>query len=378
MEKRDLIEVSEIIKSLNTKNIKIKVVDDNIELYSINNKLDEELRNKIRKNKKQLIQILQSSQSGFYKPIKVCEKKEYYQLSPAQNRLYFIWQLDQYSLNYNMTEAFPIYKIEIEELKNLFYKIIYKHDIFRTYFKTINNLSYQIISKHISNEIEYISCSLNNVKDEIIKFRKPFDLHNGPLVRLALIDIESDYNFIVIDMHHIISDGISMEILKKEFINILSNNESKNNKISYKDYSEWYYKYRTLGKLDSQLNYWKNVFLDNTPPLELPTDFKRPEHFNFKGKNIYIEIDNHLYRELKNLCHEYKISLSNLVFSLLNILFYIYTQQKDIIIGNIISGRNNHELSNVIGLFLNILPIKTHINAESKFKDFCSQVYYAR
>lgn len=304
-------------------------------------------------------------------PIKKAYKKEYYELSSAQQRLFFIQEMDKSSVAYNIPFSLLIEgNLDIKRLNDLFNYIINRHESLRTYFKIIDGKPVQIIKENIDFSIDYYD-SKDLDKDRLIKsFLRPFDLAKAPLLRVNLIKIESKKYVLAIDMHHIISDGVSMNIIRNEFISYYQGEKIDEIKIQYKDYSEWQNRSISPGQLKLQKNYWIDQYRGVIPTLKLPIDVIENKEFNLEDGEISFTLDEGITAKLKKIASEEGVTLFMLFLAIYNVLLSKLSKQNDIIIGTPVAGRRHENLHNVIGMFVNTLAIRSHPQGEKSFKEF--------
>ncbi|UCH97645.1 MAG: AMP-binding protein, partial [Candidatus Aminicenantes bacterium] len=180
-----------------------------------------------------------------YVSIEPVEKKEYYCLSSAQNRLYFLQQFDPQGMSYNLTRQVHWQKeIEIEKLEKIFKQLIFRHESLRTSFKIVEGEPVQVVYDEVDFEIEYYESGRpgHDSAEKVIRdFVRPFDLSRAPLMRAKLIKTGEKQYILLIDMHHIITDGTAQDVLIKEFITLYSPGEEKlpRLRLQYKDYAQW-------------------------------------------------------------------------------------------------------------------------------------------
>ncbi|MCP5053523.1 MAG: hypothetical protein GY940_40530, partial [bacterium] len=189
-----------------------------------------------------------------YAAIPPVEEKEYYPLSPAQKRLYVLHQMETGSTNYNIPRLVIVGShIDRDQLTETFKQLIHRHESLRTSFGTINQEPVQIVYGHVDFKVRYSQVNNPvNVNDLI----RPFDLTRAPLLRVSLIPLEDQRHLLAADMHHIISDGVSMEILIREFATLYMGNDLAPLKVQYKDYSRWQNNRVQSAQAKIQENYW--------------------------------------------------------------------------------------------------------------------------
>ena len=231
--------------------------------------------------------FIENTEKSKYSKIEKAIVKDHYKLSSAQKRLFFLYEFDKASLAYNMPQVAKLEgKIDRERLNNAFNKLIARHESLRTSFEVINDEAVQKISDQINFEIEYFHSDENEVQQVIKDFIRPFDLSKAPLIRAGLIETSPEEHILMVDMHHIITDGISQGILIKDFMALYNNEELPELKLQYKDYAEWQQSEGQQEKIAKQKAFWLNEFADELTTLELPTDFKRPSIKSYEGDAV--------------------------------------------------------------------------------------------
>ncbi|MCK5055225.1 MAG: amino acid adenylation domain-containing protein, partial [Candidatus Aminicenantes bacterium] len=228
-----------------------------------------------------LASYINQTEKSKYSGLKAAKVKEYYPLPPAQKRLYVLQQMEPDSRAYNMPAVLSMEgKIDREKFEQVFKKLIARHESLRTSFTMIDEQPVQKIHKpeDIEFKIEdYEPTPPLYSTDEVIdRFIRPFDLTQAPLLRAGLINIETENNILLVDMHHIISDGSSLALFIKEFISIYKGEELPPLAYRYKDYSEWVNSDKGENVFKEQETFWLEQFAGTIPVLHLPLDYPRP------------------------------------------------------------------------------------------------------
>ncbi|MCU0289164.1 MAG: amino acid adenylation domain-containing protein, partial [Acidobacteria bacterium] len=318
-----------------------------------------------------------------YISIEPIEKKEYYLLSSAQKRLYILHQMDQQSVGYNMP-SFSVLEGEVYEDKfeNTFKQLISRHESLRTSFHMINDEPVQRIHDEVEFAIEYLATeSTENTERKIHHsafsvhhFIRAFDLSRAPLLRVALLKENEDRHILMIDMHHIISDGTSMNIAVKDFMALYQAEDLPKLRVQYKDFSEWQNNEKQKESIKKQEHFWVNEFVGELPILELPTDYVRPAIQSFEGSRIPFEIDENSTEVLKKLTVETDITLYMLLLSIYTVFLSKISNQEDIVIGSPTAGRRHVDLEKIIGMFVNTLALRNFPSGEKTFAGFLYEV----
>ncbi|WP_038276373.1 condensation domain-containing protein, partial [Ruminiclostridium papyrosolvens] len=203
--------------------------------------------------------------------------------SPAQQRLYMVAQIDETGIAYNLPCVYEIKgMIEVERFENAAKGLVRRHEILRTSFAMVNGEPVQTISKDAHVALEFVNAEKEEI-DEILKgFVRPFDLSRAPLMRVMVINTGDNSSLLLLDMHHIIADGISMNVLLDELSCLYGNCTLPELRVQFKDYCEW------LKTVDTtaQGEYWKEMFSDEVPVLNMPLDYRRPSVQSFRGRAV--------------------------------------------------------------------------------------------
>ncbi|MDP4143546.1 MAG: amino acid adenylation domain-containing protein [Bacillota bacterium] len=306
-------------------------------------------------------------------PIK--EDREYYPLSSAQKRIYALNQLDKNNINYNITQVVAVEgNIDIERVKEAFNTLVKRHEALRTSFKMYDGELVQKINECSEVSFSYKEAVEEDIDGIIESFIAPFDLNKAPLFRASLIKTNNKKYYIILDIHHIISDGISIGILMKEFIQIYSNEKLSEHRLSYRDYAVWQNENINAEKINKQKEYWLNEFKGNIPLLNMPTDFRRPSKQEFNGNSILFKINSEVTSNLKSLSRHTNTTLYMVLMSAFNVLIHKYSKQEEVVIGTVASGRNFDSLKDVIGMFVNTLSIKSKIYTDESFSNYLMRI----
>ncbi|MDQ1355345.1 MAG: hypothetical protein QG657_5655 [Acidobacteriota bacterium] len=301
------------------------------------------------------------------------EKKEHYVLSSAQKRMYILQQMDIKGIGYNMSRGMVLEgDVDMERLESAVKNLIERHDAFRTSFHMTNNDVVQVIHDNVAFEIEknLVSPGEGYIKE----FIRPFDLSHAPLLRIGLVKIAGKRYLLIIDMHHIISDGISIEILVHEFTTLYLGEKLPSINLQYKDYAEWQNRLKQEENLLMQKAYWRKEFEGEIPVLELPTDYSRPAVQSFEGDTAAFSVRREIVESLHLFALETGTTLYMVLMALYNILLAKLGAQEEIIIGTPIGGRRNADLEKVIGVFVNTLPLRNYPVGERIFANFLEEV----
>ncbi|MEK4044428.1 amino acid adenylation domain-containing protein [Paenibacillus sp. FSL H8-0048] len=304
------------------------------------------------------------------------EKKDVYPLSAAQKRLLLLYKLDEESLAYNLPVSLVIEgSLDSERLNRAIVKVIDNHEVFRTTFEMQEGKWVQRIHENFDFRLQYVADPVQDIEKIISDFIMPFNLEKGPLFRAMVIKREDSKHIFVMDCHHIVSDGTTMGILAQEIIDGYIGAPVNKPELQYKDYAEWHNRRLESEDISRQRKYWLDIFGDgNLPQLLLPLDKNRPEIQTYKGSRLNCRINQELAEGLKDLSLQTGSTLYMVMLAAYNVLLYKYTNQQDIIIGSPVTGRSHVKLENMMGVFINSLPMRNYPSGDKKFIDFLLEV----
>jgi len=305
------------------------------------------------------------------------KKASYYAASSAQTRTYYASNIAGLnSTLYNISGGLILDKMpNISKLQNAFNKLLERHSSLRTYFEIHDNKVVQIVEDSLNFKLSSDSNAIEEkqIKSVFNEFVKPFDLSKAPLFRAKIVKLDNEKAFLMIDMHHIISDGTSLSILVNDVCKLYNDEELPALKIDYKDYAVWENTKINNGDLKESEDYWLNKFKSEVPVLNLPTK-TRPAVQSFEGDKVYSEIDKLTTEKLNVLAKNLGITPYMILLSAYYILLSRYTSQEDIVVGTPIVNRDSSELYNIVGMFVNSLPLRATIDSTLSFKTFLNQI----
>jgi amino acid adenylation domain-containing protein len=321
---------------------------------------------------KQLMQFIKGSATDTHHSIEPAPIKDYYPLSPAQRRIYFQQQSKLDATAYNNPMAVNLEgELDRGTLEQAFRQLILRHESFRTSFHMEEETPVQKIHRDVKFEIESFD---EQADPETVQqqFLRPFDLAAAPLLRVGLLKTAPRHHRLMVDMHHIVSDGTSLALFIKEFITLYTGNPLPPLKLQYKDFSEWWH--RRKEHIKQQGEYWKNQFKEGIPPLNIPTDFKRPPIQDFIGGTIAFQLEAEHLEALKKLALQQEVSQYILLLSIYNVFLSKLTEQTDIAVGTVLAGRRHTDLEPVVGMFINTLVLRNNPQKEKTFVGFLQDV----
>ncbi|HBE18544.1 MAG TPA: non-ribosomal peptide synthetase [Cyanobacteria bacterium UBA11149] len=310
-------------------------------------------------------------------------------LSFTQTKLWFLDQLTPNSATYNIPDAERFKGVlNLQALSESLLEIIRRHESLRSTFTSVDGEPSQIISETINFTLPVIN--LENIsaaarEEEASRLtteeaQEPFNLAIGPLVRAKVLRLASDDHILLLTLHHIISDGWSLGILRQELAALYEAFSSGKPSplpelpIQYPDFTVWQRSWLEGEILASQLDYWKEQLGGQLPVLELPTDYPRPPIQTYSGKQQSLLLSPELSSGIKQLSQKSGVTLFMTLLAAFYILLFRYSRQEDIIIGTPVAGRNRLEIEGLIGFFVNTLALRTNLGGNPSFEELLERV----
>ncbi|WDF48936.1 amino acid adenylation domain-containing protein [Paenibacillus sp. KACC 21273] len=304
----------------------------------------------------------------------------YYPVSTAQHRLLLVQEIGGASLAYHMPMIVQLYGVlDQQKLTQAFKQLIQRHESLRTSFPQEDGKRVQQIHslEEIAFEVTYHNSQQKTdaIIDELITaFMVPFIIEKAPLMRVQVIQFNEQEHLLMLDIHHLISDGLSMERLTTEFIQLYSGESLPPLSIQYKDYAVWQQHQLTEGHWKDQEKFWLNTLQGELPVLQLATDFLRPSVQQFDGERFSATLDRSLLRSMKQLAIQQGCTMYMVLLSAYYILLHKYTDQQDLIVGTPVAGRSYSTLQPLIGMFVNTLPLRQYPSGDKAVAAFLQEV----
>ncbi|WP_029946625.1 condensation domain-containing protein, partial [Bacillus subtilis] len=300
---------------------------------------------------------LMSLKEHAFTQIEPADQRDVYPLSFSQKRLYALHQLADDSTGYNMPAVLELRgNLNRQRLRSVLTELVNRHEALRTVFVLDRDEPVQIIYPEIAFDLKELEMESEQMLESAIEtFIKPFDLSSGPLFRACVITMGNNRGFLLLDMHHIIADGVSMSTLVQEFTDLYCGKELPALNLHYKDFAVWQQEKYPKELYKKQEAYWLGQLGGSLPTLELPLDKTRPRLPDFSGGTIEVNIDKDMADELHRLMAETGTTLYMILLAVYSILLSKLSGQEDIVVGSPAAGRPHADLERVIGMFVNTL-----------------------
>jgi hypothetical protein len=310
-------------------------------------------------------------------------------LSFAQQRLWFLHQMDPSNAAYNMPLAFRLSgQLEVEALQWSLDEIVRRHEILRTTFDVLDQGPAQLVAATgdlplAVTDFSSLPPPVSELEAEMLateETQQPFDLVSGPLVRARLMRLGPNEHVLLVTMHHIISDGWSQTVLLNELGALYEaavagrTSPLPELSIQYADFAEWQREWLQGEVLDQQLEYWRKHLTGAPPLLELPTDRPRPAMQSFNGARQSFVLSRDLSARLMELSRREDATPFMTFLAAFYVLLYRSTGETDIVVGTPVANRNRRELESLIGFFVNTLALRVDLSGNPTFRELLARV----
>ena len=383
--------IEEFLLDISSLDIKLKIDGERLYCNAPEGQLTPELSVQLRERKTEILEFLNNNfvSNSTYSPIDPVPRDTNLPLSFAQQRLWFINQLEPNSTAYNFPLSLRLTgALNVAALEQSLNKIVQRHETLRTTFESVNGHPTQVINPTFTLNLSIVDLQEYPTKKQeaevlrlaIQETQLLFNLAQGPLLRATLLHLSEQQYVLLFTMHHIVSDGWSIGLLVKE---ITAHYEAfckgkpsplSDLPIQYADFAVWQRQWLQGEVLESQISYWRKQLEDAPRVLDLPTDYPRPAIRTFQGATYSFELSQKLSVALNILSQQQKSTLFMTLLASFQILLWRYTGSEDIVVGSPIANRNRDEIKELIGFFLNTLVLRTNLAGNPTFEELLSRV----
>src|SRR5215471_7515415 len=335
------------------------------------------------------IEEARRKEQGLQPPPSLTVSRERESLSFAQQRLWFIDQLEPQSAVYNVPGALRIRgRLDVAVLELSLNEIVRRHQALRTTFSIVEGQPVQVVSPSLRISLPVVDLTDRPEAEREEEARRlareeaqrPFDLARGPLLRVTLLRLGEQDHVLLLTMHHIVCDGWSMGVLYRE-LSLLYEAFSKGLPsplsglpIQYAYFAVWQQKWLQGEVLETQLSYWKKQFEGVPAVINLSTDRPWPAVQSYRGARQPFELSEELTGALKILSRKQHVTLFMTLLAAFQTLLHRYTAQHDIVIGSPIANRNRTEIEGLIGFFVNTLVLRSDLSGNPSFTGLLARV----
>ena len=386
--------MKDILNRISEEGLILDIKEGVLQIFSTRDEVDGELISEIKNRKKELTEyLIKHKKSSFknkeYQEIPTCKKEADYPVSNAQLRIWLASQFEEGSVAYNSPGSIVLDgTYDVACFQKAIHGVIDRHEILRTVFKmnasaevrqhilSAEELNFEIDIRDLRTTANPQEACRSYISSDSIK---PFNLATGPLLRASLFQLFDEQYVFYYNMHHIISDGWSMNVLSRDVMTYYKAYRSGINpdipslRIQYKDYTVWQLSELNNAANQVHKNYWLSQFSDNIPTIDLPSSKRRPQVKTYNGRSVSLRIPADITSKLRSFSNEKGGSMFIGLLATWNILLYRYTGETDITIGNPIAGREHPDLVNQIGFFINTLALRNQIDPDHSFSKIYEQ-----
>ena len=307
----------------------------------------------------------------------------------AQQRLWFLDQLEPGTAAYNLVRAFRITgPLDVSALTSAIRAVVRRHEALRTVFETVEGEARQVVLSDVDIQVPIVDVThlpQREAQPAALRIageegKKPFDLTKGPLFRALLVRLSRDQYLLVLAMHHIVTDGWSISILFRELARCYEGSVNQKEPelpelpLQYVEYAQWQREYVSAEVLANQVEYWKNKLAGAQTILDLPADHPRPATHSWHGATEELIFDSQILAELKKLAQQEGATLFMVSMAAFQALLWRYTGQDNILVGTPTAARSQIEIENLIGFFVNTLVFRSDFSDNLTFRDLVRQV----
>lgn len=386
------IPIRDFIYQLRKQQVKLTLADDKLSVKFPDKKLPAEQLKVIRNRKEEIMvylrnSVLEMAAADEHTAIEPVEEQEHYAMSHAQQRLWVMEQFEEAKGAYNILYSFSYHELDCTIFEKSIRYIMERHQVLCTRFAVVDGEPRQQVVELDETGFCVTTIDLRNHPsraDEISRIKLEeefhiFDLSNGPLIRVTLLRLDDETYRVIVNLHHIISDGWSSTVLEREFAAVYSafisgkENPLQPLLLQYKDFSSWQKNMLDSGKWSEHRQYWHKT-LTNATPLELPTDYPRPAIRTYNGEGTSILIDTEICNELLKICKQEKATPYMALLACVKLLLFRYTGQEDIVTGTVVAGRDRAELEDQLGFYINTLALRSKFRSCDNFKELLRKI----
>ncbi|MGE6226491.1 amino acid adenylation domain-containing protein [Paenibacillus chitinolyticus] len=304
------------------------------------------------------------------------ESRPFYPLSLAQNRLFVLQQIYPDSTAYNLPLALNLTgKLDQDRLRGAIQGLIDRHEPLRTSFDWADGKPVQRVHERVSFELVVHAlmdaADLNTFARLVVR---PFDLRKAPLIRAFLATDGESRHTLLLDIHHIVADGVSMNVMARDFEELYRGGSLQPLPIHYKDAAVWQQEWMSSEARAQQEQYWALRLAGTLPVLQLPIDYPRPPEQSFEGAKLTLPIPAELAEGIGAAAEQWGVTPFHIWLAAYHTLLHLMTGQDDLIVGTPIAGRFHPATESLVGMFVNTLPIRSRPSGKLPFRAFTEQL----
>ncbi|MFC0215032.1 amino acid adenylation domain-containing protein [Paenibacillus chartarius] len=334
----------------------------------------------------QVGQYIAEARSANFGVIPAAPAADLYPMSSAQKGIFVISQLEDTGTAYNMPGLFRIEgSVDLQALEQAIHRLIERHEALRTSFEWNDGEPVQRVHREVPFRLDISEQTAADVRKWAEAWIRPFDLSQAPLLRAVWTPTGPNESCLLFDMHHLVSDGVSMNILMNEIAELyeLALRHTSGQPASprlpelpvrYRDYAVWQQRELREGRMAEQEQYWQERFSGDIPVLHLPTDRPRPAVQSFQGAHVTFAAGPTLTNALTKLAEREGATLYMVLLAAYQALLAKYSGQADIVVGSPVAGRSHPSVERIVGMFVNMIPVRTFPSPDLTVTEYIQQV----
>ncbi|RED86532.1 non-ribosomal peptide synthetase [Cohnella phaseoli] len=285
-----------------------------------------------------------------------------YPVSPAQQRLMIQEQLEAMGTNYNMPIVLKVDGyLDPRQVEAAWEQLAAIHEPLRTSFVWRQGEMRQIVHPNARIRVHAETAEREQAEERLRSWIRPFDLEAAPLVRIYLLRISAEEQYLLIDMHHIIADGVSVQLLFNEMFRMMGGYPASRPRLQYRDYVQWLEEERHSASFRRQQQYWREQLDGELPVLNMPLDYPRREHKTYRGETLRFTVNAETGERIRAVAQRENVTVHTVLFAAYSALLYKLSGQDDFIVGSLVAGRSHPEVQDMVGMFNNFLPIRCRL-----------------
>ena len=385
--------LDELLVRLSTQGVHMWADGDQLRLRAPRGAITAQDRDAIRGRKEEILTLLRKkgiAERGTQVPLTRAPRDRPLPLSFAQERLWFLAQLNPESAVYNLPNVFRLVgPLDVDALERSVRALVDRHEILRTTLqRSASEQLTQVVESNPEPAFTVVDLrALPESQREAEALRvahsdaqEPFDLAQGPLARVTLLELADDHRWLLVTLHHIVSDGWSSVLLLRDLTEFYEAGTAGRAAtlpalpVQYADYASWERAWLRGEGLDDELAYWRTTLGGELPVLELPSDRPRPPVATYRGDSLSFEMAPALVGGVKALAHQHGATLFMTVLAVFQVLLHRYTGQTDLIVGAPVAHRTRREIEEVVGCFINTLALRTDLSGNPRFRALLERV----
>lgn len=385
--------VDELLSELRQRDVQLWLEGERLRYRAAKDSLTPELLTQLKTQKTEIIDFLRqltTQVSSQIPPIVSCDRNDNLPLSFAQQRLWFLHQFEPDSSSNNMPVVVRFTgNLNVPLLEESLREVVRRHEVLRTTFPAVNGKPTQAIATDVSLTLPIVD--LQQVPDEqreteayrlaTNEAHRPFDLANGPILRVLLLRLSEQEHLLVWNMHCMVCDGASSDVFYQDLTTIYQALSAGNASplpalaVQYPDFAHWQHQWLQGEVLESQVNYWKQKLEGNLPLIQLPYDRPRPSGVQtYRGDRAALLLSKTLNHALNDLSQKWGVTLFMTLLTVFELLLYRHSGQEDLLISFASSGRGQVETEGLIGFFSNTLVLRSNLADNPTFRELLSRV----